>query len=159
MASNAITRKRQRNAKTGAVVWQAMRFFNQLGVVDSKELALEDRTCSICQLPYNDSEDGKSKDIPVQLPCLHSFGKVCLPRWWITPLAAWKNNQNSEREELHGWFENQIIKFPWLTISSCLQCRSTLLQEPQMFLDSALGEIHVDKAAYLDTQGIFRNQP
>ncbi|MCJ1264701.1 hypothetical protein MMC22_004575 [Lobaria immixta] len=122
-------------AETDTRVWQAMRFFNQLEVVDPKELAPEDRTCSICKLPYDDSTDGNSTHIPVRLPCLHVFGKVCLAEW-ITPLGAWENNGNSEWEELHEWFENQVVNFSGS--ASCPLCRIDLFRKPRM-AESAMG--------------------
>ncbi|MCJ1263671.1 hypothetical protein MMC22_003541 [Lobaria immixta] len=120
-------------ASTQAVVWQAMRFFNQLEVVDLKDLAPKDRTCSICKLPYNDSEDGNFTHIPVRLPCSHVFGRACLARW-ITPFGAWENN--GEWEELHEWFESQVVEFSGST--SCPLCRVNLFRKPRL-AESAIG--------------------
>ena len=56
----------------------AIAFLQSLISIDLDELSLEDRNCSICTDPYL---SGELPEIPLQLPCGHTFGKECLFQW------------------------------------------------------------------------------
>lgn len=122
-------------AETDAEVWQAIRVFNELKVVDLLEIDPEDRTCSICMHPYDDLENGGILHVAVRLPCSHVFGKVCLAEW-ITPFGAWKHTLDAEWEEAKGWFETQFVDFNGS--ADCPFCRRELFPKLE-FAESAVG--------------------
>ncbi|MCJ1466244.1 hypothetical protein MMC07_004863 [Pseudocyphellaria aurata] len=110
-------------AETDFDVWQAIRTFNELEVVNLSEIDPEDRTCSICMQPYEDPENGGVLHIPVRLPCAHVFGKECLAQW-LTPLGAWKYTMDAEWERAKGWFETELVHCHGST--DCPLCRREL---------------------------------
>ncbi|KAI9668963.1 MAG: hypothetical protein M1829_005191 [Trizodia sp. TS-e1964] len=43
----------------------------------------EDRTCSICTVPYGEPlPDTGKEETPLRLPCSHTFGEVCIKTWF-----------------------------------------------------------------------------
>lgn len=116
-------------AGTEADIWQAIRIFNQLKVVDLKELAPEDRSCSICSQPYDDLEYKATKHVPVRLACSHVFGKECLAKW-ITPFGVWEDNEDGRWEEEQNWFHNPLVVAS-SSPANCPLCRRTLFQTPR----------------------------
>ncbi len=61
-----------------AEVPPAIAFINGLISLELDDLEKGDRSCAICLQPYR---EGDSQEIPVQLPCGHTFGKDCLLSW------------------------------------------------------------------------------
>lgn len=122
-------------AGTHADVWQAIRFFNELKVVNPAELEPEDRACSICMQPYDDPEDENIIHVPVRLPCSHVFGKECLAQW-TTPFGVWEDNLDGQWEEESGWFWSPFLESSH--VADCPMCRRELFRKPQS-VESAMG--------------------
>ena len=56
----------------------AIAFVNGLISLELDDLRKGDKTCAICLQPYR---EGEFQEIPLQLPCGHTFGKDCLLSW------------------------------------------------------------------------------
>ena len=61
-----------------AEVPPAIAFVNGLISLELDDLGKGDNTCAICLQPYR---EGEFQEIPLQLPCGHTFGKDCLLSW------------------------------------------------------------------------------
>ena len=61
-----------------AEVPPAIAFINGLISLELDDLEKGDRSCAICLQPYR---EGDFPEIPLQLPCGHTFGKDCLLSW------------------------------------------------------------------------------
>ena len=61
-----------------AEVPPATAFINGLISLELDDLKRDERSCAICLQPYR---RGEFKEIPLQLPCGHVFGKACLLSW------------------------------------------------------------------------------
>ena len=117
----------EENEAYAVEVWQAMRFVNELKAVALNELLPEDQICSICRQPYGNLEKDATGCEPVQLPCSHIFGKVCLAIW-ITPLGGWSDSIGQWEEE-KNWFEDPFIGFSGR--ANCPICRRELFEKPK----------------------------
>lgn len=62
----------------------ATAFVDDLISLEIDELAENDRKCCICLEPYLCGED---EEIPLQLPCEHHVGNICL-RQWLTSIGS-----------------------------------------------------------------------
>jgi hypothetical protein len=61
--------------------------------------AVEDPNCAICHVPYGTPNEGNDIESPVQSPCGHTFGHLCIRIWILF-------NQKSCplcRHNLSGW--------------------------------------------------------
>ena len=61
-----------------AEVPPAIAFINGLISLELDDLRKGDNLCAICLQPYR---EGEFQEIPLQLPCGHTFGKDCLVSW------------------------------------------------------------------------------
>ena len=61
-----------------AEVPPAIAFVNGLISLELDDLRKGDNSCAICLQPYR---EGEFQEIPLQLPCGHTFGKNCLLSW------------------------------------------------------------------------------
>lgn len=61
-----------------AEVPPAIAFINGLISLELDDLRKGDKSCAICLQPYR---EGEFAEIPLQLPCGHTFGKDCLLSW------------------------------------------------------------------------------